>query len=138
MCAFLTLSIYRGNGYFWFKNRKQSFILQECQVTVSIKCFIRIHKEGVTKPEQLMMLEQRQDLLARLKTFINELHIAYIPSARSPIAYIDCPLDHEENCGPHVRLNDISETEKVYCSKNVGKIVPPQAYMMLLTTDTGE
>ena len=84
------------------------------------------------------MLEQRQDLLAHLKDSINEVHSVYIPSARHPIGYIECPLSHKEGCMPHVRLDDISETDDVYCSKNVGKIVPPQAYMMLLTADTGE
>ena len=85
-----------------------------------------------------MMLEQHQDLLAHLKESINEVHTVYIPSARSPIAYIECPLQHEENCSPHVRLDEISEIGKVYCPKSDGKLVPPQAYMMLLTTDTGE
>ena len=86
-----------------------------------------------------MMLEQRQDLLAHLKKSINEVHTVYIPSARYPIGYIECPLVHKKGCMPHVRLEDITVTEKVYCSKNAGKIVPPQAYMMLLTiaTDTG-
>ena len=85
-----------------------------------------------------MMLEQRQSLVAHLKKSINEVHSTYIPSARYPIAYIKCPLQHEKYCTPHVRLEDISVTDKVHCSKNIGKIVPPQAYMMLLTTDTGE
>ena len=84
------------------------------------------------------MLEERQDLLAHFKECLNEVHTVYIPSARYPIGYIECPLQHEENCGPHVPLKDISETGKVYCSKSDGRIVPPQAYMMLLTTDTGE
>ena len=84
------------------------------------------------------MLEQRQDLLAHIKKSINELHTVYIPSAKRPIAYIDCPLQHEENCRPHVRLDEISETKEVYCPKSNGKIVPPQAYMMLLTIDTRE
>ena len=130
-------SLYRGNGYFNFKNRKQSFKLQECQATSSIICYITIHKRVATKQELLAMLAQRQDLLAHLKKSINEVHTEYIPSARSPIAYIECPLQHEENCGPHVRLDEISDTEDVYCPKSDGEIVPPQAYMMLLTTDTG-
>ena len=104
----------------------------------SIKCYITIHEEGVTKREQLVMLEQRQGLLAHLKELVNEVHKVYIPSARYPIGYIECPLSHKEGCMPHVRLEDISETGKVYCSKNAGKIVPPEAYMMILTTDTGE
>ena len=84
------------------------------------------------------MLEERQDLLAHLKECINEVHTVYIPSAKRPIAYIECPLQHEESCGPHVRLDDICETKKVYCSKNVGKLVPPNTYMMLLKADDGK
>ena len=84
------------------------------------------------------MLRQRQDLLAHLKASISEVHNTFIPSAKHPIGYIECPLSHEESCMPHVRLEDISETEKVYCPKSYGKIVPPEAYMMLLTIHTGE
>ena len=84
------------------------------------------------------MLTQRQALLAHLKKSIIEVHEVYIPSARHPIGYIECPLQHEENCGPHVRLEDISETEDVHCSKSDGKVVPPEAYMMLLATYTGK
>ena len=81
------------------------------------------------------MLEQRQALLANLMTSISEVHSTYIPSARYPVAYIECPLCHEEDSMPHVRLEDISETKDVYCFRSGGKIIPPQAYMMLLTTD---
>ena len=134
----LTYSICRGNGYFNFKNRNQSFKLQECQATSSIKCYITIYKQGITKQEQLVMLEQRQDLLAHLKKSINKVHTIYIPSAKDPIAYIECPLQHEESCSPHVRLNDISEEKEVYCSKNMSELVPPNAYMMLLKADYGK
>ena len=48
------------------------------------------------------------------------------------------PTRRAAACMPHVRLQDISETDNVYCPKSDGKIVPPQAYTMLLTTDTGE
>ena len=132
-------SIYRGIGYFNFKGFKQSFKLQECQTTSSIKCYITIHEKGVTKQEQqLVMLEQRKDLLSHLKQSINEVHSTYIPSATHPIGYIECPLQHEENCSPHVRLADISETEEVHCSKCHGEVVPPEAYMMLLKADNGK
>ena len=135
---FKMCSIYRGNGYFNFKSRNQSFQLQECQATSSIKCYITIHEKGENEEEELVMLKQREALLAHLKESIIEVHKVYIPSARCPIEYIECPLQHEEHCGPHVRLKDISKTGKVYCSKNAGKVVPPQAYMMLLTTKSGE
>jgi len=130
-------SIYRGIGYFNFKNRNQSFKLQECQSTSSIKCYITIYEKGVTRQEQSAMLEQRQDLLSHLKRSINQIHSTYIPSARYPISYIECPLSHEENCMPHVRLDDISQSRIIYCYKSDNKIVPPQAYMPLLTIDTG-
>ena len=84
------------------------------------------------------MLEQRKDLLAHLKKSINEVHSTYIPSSTHPIGYIECPLQHKENCSPHVRLADISETERVYCSKSDGEAVPPEAYMMLLKADNGK
>ena len=84
------------------------------------------------------MLEKRWGLLIHLEKFISEVHNVYIPSASKPISYIECPIQHEENCTPHVRLKDISKVNNVYCSKSDGKIVPPQAYMMLLTTDTGK
>ena len=131
-------SIYRGIGYFNFKGRNQSFKLQECQATSSIKCYITMREKGITKQEQLVMLEQRKDLLVHLKKSINEVHSDYIPSATQPIGYIECPLQHEENCSPHVRLADISETEKVRCSKCHGEVVPPEAYMMLLKADNGK
>ena len=83
------------------------------------------------------MLEQRKNLLFYLKESINKVHSTYIPSATHPIGYIECPLQHEENCSPHVRLADISETEKVHCSKRNGEVVPPEAYMMLLKADNG-
>ena len=131
-------SIYLGIGYFKFKSFNQSFKLQECQATSSIKCYITIHEMGVTKQKQLVMLVQRKDLLAHLKKSINEVHSTYIPSAAYPIEYIECPLQHEENCSPHVRLENISETEKARCSKSDSEVVPPEAYMMLLKADIGK
>ena len=100
-----------------------------------------VHKKGDNEVEELVMLEQRQALLSHLKKSITAVHKVYIPSAKHPIGYIECPLQHDEDCGPHVRLEGIegiSESGKVYCSKSVGRVVPPQAYMMLLTTNTGE
>ena len=107
-------------------------------MTLSIKCYLTIHEKEATRQEQMVMLKQRQDLLSHLKKSISEVHSNYIPSAKHPIAYIECPLSHKEGCMPHVRLEDISESKRVYCSKNDGKIVPPEAYMMLLKVDHGE
>ena len=84
-----------------------------------------------------MMLGQRQELLTHLKESIHEVHQTYIPSAQYPIAYVECPLEHEEGCLPHVRLDDINEVNDIPCPKNEGQIVPRKAYMLLLTTSKG-
>ena len=112
---------------------RQSFCLQQCLVTFSIKCFITLHVE-----DQLMMLGQRQELLVHLKEAIHEVHHTYIPSAKDPIGYVECPLQHEEGCLPHVRLDDISEVNDILCSRSPGRIVPRKSYMLLLTTSKGK
>ncbi|XP_065884543.1 uncharacterized protein [Dysidea avara] len=121
--------IYRGTGYFDFKGKKQSFKLQQCHTTYSIKCYFTIHAQ-----DEQMMLEQRQELLSHLKESLTVIHQMYIPSARQPIGYLECPVDHDDNCLPHVRLNNINTSNDVFCSKNECKIVPKKAYMLLLTT----
>jgi len=84
-----------------------------------------------------MMLDQRQGLLAHLKEAINEVHHTYIPSAKYPIGYVECPLQHEEGCLPHVRLDGISEVNDILCSKNAGQIVSRKSYMSLLSLSKG-
>ncbi|XP_065916801.1 uncharacterized protein [Dysidea avara] len=120
--------IHRGTGYFDFKMRRQSFRLQQCPVTYSIKCYLTIHVE-----DQQIMLGQRRALLEHLNQSLHDVHQAYIPSAKYPIVYVDCPLEHEKGCLPHVRLDDINEVDDVPCSRNEGQIVPRKAYMPLLT-----
>jgi len=85
-----------------------------------------------------MMLDQRRGLLAHLKQAINEVHNTYIPSAKHPIGYVECPLQHEEGCLPHVRLDEIDEVNDILCSRNAGQIVPRKSYMLLLTTSQGK
>jgi len=60
----------------------------------------------------------------------------YIPSARQPIGYIECPVEHDKNYLPHVRLDSINASSDVFCPKSACKIVPKKTYMMLLTTVT--
>ena len=85
-----------------------------------------------------MMLDQRQGLLAHLKEAINEVHHTYIPSAKYPIGYVECPLQHEDGCLPHVRLDGISEVNDILCSRNAGQIVPRKSYMPLLSVSKGK
>ena len=123
-------SLYRGTGYFNFKGKGQSFTLQQCQTTYSIKCYFTLHAD-----DQQIMLGQRQELLSHLKVSLHEICQMYIPSARQPIGYIECPLEHDKKCLPHVRLNSITAND-VFCPRSDCKIVPKKAYMMLLTTVT--
>ena len=58
----------------------------------------------------------------------------YIPSAKQPIGYLECPLDHNKNCGPHVKLDSISTSNDVPCSKSECQNDHKEAYMLLLTT----
>ena len=85
-----------------------------------------------------MMLDQRQGLLAHLKEAIDEVHHSYIPSAKHPIGYVECPLEHEEGCLPHIRLNDVNEANDVICLKSAGQIVPRKSYMPLLAVSKGK
>ena len=124
-------SLYRGTGYFNFKGKGQSFTLQQCQTTYSIKCYFTLHAD-----DQQIMLGQRQELLSHLKVSLHEICQMYIPSARQPIGYIECPLEHDKKCLPHVRLNSITASNDVFCPRSDCKIVPKKAYMMLLATVT--
>ena len=112
---------------------RQNFCLQQCLVTFSIKCFITINGEDTQ-----MMLDQRQGLLAHLKEAIDEVHLTYIPSAKHPIGYVECPLEHEEECLPHIRLDDVNEANDILCLKSASQIVPRKSYMPLLAVSKGK
>jgi len=86
-----------------------------------------------------MMLMQRCELLTYLKELVLAIHHKYIPSTRQPIEYLECPLDHPENCLPHIRLESINASNDVICSKgDQCRTVPKRAYMLLLTTESNE
>ena len=114
ICIFF-YSIYRGTGYFVFGRKRQSFKLQHCQITFSIKCYLSVHQLSKTDDQQ-MMLSQRQGLLTHLKESISKVHHTYMPSAKAPIEYVECPLVHESNYLPHIRLDGINVTDDVFCS----------------------
>jgi len=83
------------------------------------------------------MLGQRQELLSCLKASLHEICQICIPSARQPIEYLECPLEHDDNFMPHIRLGGINASDDVFCSKSDCKIIPKKAYLMLLTTNEG-
>lgn len=59
-----------------------------------------------------------------------------ISKAQKPIAYMECPLQHNEEFGPHLRLDKVKPN--MYCKMVHPKelaIVPKEAYNLLLPTD---
>ena len=133
---FFNTCISHGVGCFQFKERNQSFKLQRCQQSFSIKCVISIHQHNVSNDVLLVMLQQRQQLLDHLEVCIEEAHQCHIPKMRLPVVYLECPLHTpEENCSLHIRFDQLSPSGKVICPKSIKcQVVPPEAYALLFTT----
>jgi len=121
---------------FQFKDGKQCFRLQESQATYSIKCYITIFKHKLSNNLLQMMLQHRQQLLMHLQKCVSKVHQSHIPCAREPIGYLECPLQHDESCHPHVRLNQLSISEELICPKSNHQIIPFETYALLFTTSS--
>ena len=116
---------------FNFKNRKQGFALLKCSVTFSIKCYIFVLEQEVDRRD---LWQQRWDLLLEhLPSFILGAHNCCISKADRPIVYMECPLQHDENCAPHIRLDTLAIDTDVWCTKvNPMKLISKDAYNLLL------
>ena len=126
-----TFSIHHGIGVFDFIDDKQCFTLQHCPKTHSIKCYICVRKEEVNNINAYV---QRREFLKILDKVVHSVHERCISKAKKPIAYIECPLQHYEECGLHLRYNKIKPN--VYCNKVYPKQpVPMEAYNLLLPMD---
>jgi len=99
-----------------------------------INCYITIHPNQLPEKDQLgHLLQQRQELLEYLETSITEVNKFFMPSAQKPIAHLECPFDHEQNCPPHLKLN-IKEKSLLICQCNkrrIAEIVPEVCYIQL-------
>ena len=129
-------SISHGFGCFQFKGRTQSFKLQCCSQSYCIKCFIAVHRHNLVNNVLCTMLQQRQQLQHHLEECIEEAHQSQISCARSPIGYLECPLHTpEENCPPHIRLDQLTPFGEVTCPRSINcQVVPREAYALLFTT----
>ena len=98
---------------FDFSNGLQSFALQYCSNTHSIKLYMSI------------------------EIIVNDVHKHCLHQAKEPIAYVDCPLHHDKDCTPHIRLVDIEE--KTLCKK-LNQFICRGTYKLLLepTNQTGK
>ena len=126
-------SIYRGIGVFQFKDGRQAFRLQESQATFSFKCYITIYKQKLPDDILQVMLQHRQQLLIHLQKCVGEVHHSHIPCAREPIIYLECPLQHDESCLPHIRLDRINKSQDLVCPKSNHQIIPFETYALLFT-----
>jgi len=114
-------SISRGFGYFLFENGLwQSFKLQLCQSSCSIKCYITVTNRGSRQPPRDLLHQQRKDLLAFLTYSIKELSKPHMPDSKLPVTCLECPY-HEDD-PPHIRLN-IEIKEDLVC--NIGSPIQP-------------
>lgn len=103
-------------------------------MTFSIKCFITFCPRQQSPSEQQLqeMLTHRQELIEHLKQCIKDVHNSCIPSAQHPIAYLDCPFDHQPDTSPHIPLDEVSVAEDVLCRLNQNRPIPKDAYILLV------
>ena len=126
MNVLLFYSIFHGIGVFDFSDGKQSFVLEHCSDTFSIKCRIYVHKQELQNND---LWKQRWYFLDLILCFIKSVHSRCIPKAVKPIAYVECPLHYDKKCIPHLRLDAIKL--KTLCTK-VNQFVSKDAYRLLL------
>ena len=111
---------------FDFGDNNQSFVLKQCSYTHSIKCYICVRKRELYNED---LWQKRSTLLELIETFISSVHHRHIPKAEKPIAYLECPLDHDKECDPHLRLDKI-ETQTV--CPIVNEYISEDLYKLLL------
>ena len=84
------------------------------------------------------MLLQRQQLRHHLEQCIQEAYLSHMSSARPPVGYLECPLhtsEEEEECSPHIRLDQISIRDDVICTESDDcQVVPREAYALLFVS----
>ena len=133
---YVIYSIFHGVGCFHCNGRKQSFKLQHCLKSCSIRCFITIHRHNLACDVLDTLLLQRQQLRKHLEECIDEAYQSYISCARPPIGYLECPLHmSDENCPPHIRLDELSAYDDVICTKSTEcQVVPREVYALMFVS----
>lgn len=129
-------SIYHGTGYFAFQEGAwQQFQLQHNQVISSIDCFITIHSQNLPKEKQPMLFAERMALLEHLRTALHDICDSHMPMVTKPVAYLACPLNHDESATqPHLLFDSINRESPVTCryKRREAAQVPPECYIPLL------
>ncbi|XP_065901120.1 uncharacterized protein [Dysidea avara] len=126
-------SIHHGVGSFRFKGKKQCFTLQQCTQTSSIKLYISVDKNNLSKDELQEVVSSCKQLFHHLQKCIKEVHQSLIRCALEPIGYLECPIDHEGSQFPHLRLSEIKNDKELVCPRS-GKVVSLEKYDLLLAS----
>ena len=128
-------SIYHGTGYFAFqKGAWQQFQLQHNQVIPSIDCFITIYDRNLPKEELPRLFAERMALLNHLQTALSSICNSHMPMVAKPVAYLACPLDHDESATqPHLLFDNIDGKSPVMCRyrRKEATQIPPECYIQL-------
>lgn len=74
-----------------------------------------------------------QQLYHHLQVCMKEVHQSLIPCAAVPVAYLECPLNHEGALAPHLALSEIESEKDLICPKS-GKVVPLSYYNLLFAS----
>lgn len=128
-------SIHHGTGYFAFQEGAwQQFQLQHNQEISSIECFITIHPQNPPEEKQSTLLAERVTLVKYLETTLISICNSHMPMVAKPVAYLRCPLDHDESTTqPHLLFDSIDGKSPVMCRYKRKKAtqVPPECYIQL-------
>ena len=82
------------------------------------------------------MLTHRQELVKHLRQCISDVHESCIPSAQHPIAYLECPFEHEPGFPPHIPLDEISVSNDVLCRQSQNQPLPIESYILLFNSSS--
>ena len=99
----------------------------------AVKCYITIHHSmQPSSSESLeLLLQQRKNLLRYLESSIAEISKSCMPSAELPVTCLECPLSHEDDCIPHIRL-DINNKDTLVCLESlIVTHIPVESYALL-------
>jgi len=98
-----------------------------------------VDQRRVTSESQLQdMLKHRKELVSHLKSCVAEVHNSCIPSAEKPIAYLECPLAHEPDYLPHIRLDKVNDIDEVLCRPSNNQPISKEAYILLYRASYSE
>ena len=119
-----TCRLFSNHGQFSFGNWQQ-FCLDYSPEYIT--CSVALPPDEMAEEVEC----QYPHLIAFLQKTLNEICALSLPSARKPVACLNCPLDHPEDYLHILPLNKITEEGDLICSITK-KTVPKKHYALLV------